>query len=83
MLLIPCPWCGPRDEPEFLFAGEPAARPAPAEQVSDTAWADYLYFRDNDKGPHREIWCHSGGCGQWFAMERDTVTHAVISVRQP
>jgi len=58
-------------------------RPVPAEQVSDANWADYLYFRDNDKGPHREIWCHSAGCGQWFVMERDTVTHAVLSVRKP
>jgi len=83
MLSIPCPLCGPRDEPEFLFGGEPAARPAPAEKVSDEAWADYLYFRDNDKGRHRELWCHAGGCGQWFVMERDTVTHAVYATRRP
>ena len=83
MLLIPCPWCGPRDEPEFSFGGEPAARPVPAEQVSDAEWAEYLYFRDNDKGPHTEIWCHSGGCGQWFVMERDTLTHEVLSARKP
>jgi heterotetrameric sarcosine oxidase delta subunit len=83
MLLIPCPWCGPRDEPEFSFGGEPAARPVPAERVSDATWGDYLYFRDNDKGPHREIWCHSGGCGQWFVMERDTVTHDILNVRAP
>lgn len=81
MLLIPCPLCGPRDEPEFAFAGEPAARPVPAESVPDDAWADYLYFRRNEKGAHRELWCHSGGCGQWLVLERDTVTHAVLSVR--
>jgi heterotetrameric sarcosine oxidase delta subunit len=83
MLSIPCPWCGPRDEPEFVFGGEPAARPVPAETVSDETWAGYLYFRDNDKGPHRELWCHAAGCAQWFVMERDTVTHAVLSVRKP
>ena len=83
MLLIPCPWCGPRDEPEFSFGGEPAMRPVPAERVTDAAWADYLYFRDNGKGPHEEIWCHAGGCGQWFIMRRDTITHAVLSVRKP
>ncbi len=22
MLLIPCPWCGPRDETEFTYGGE-------------------------------------------------------------
>ena len=83
MLLIPCPWCGPRDEPEFVFGGEPATRPVPAENVSDAMWADYIYFRGNDKGPHTELWCHAGGCGRWFLMERDTVTHAVISARKP
>lgn len=77
MLLIACPWCGPRNEPEFSFGGEPAVRPIPAAEVSDAQWADYLYARTNPKGRHRELWCHSFGCGQWFAMERDTVTHEI------
>jgi sarcosine oxidase subunit delta len=51
--------------------------------VSDAAWSDYLNFRGNDKGPHREMWCHSGGCGQWFVLDRDTATHATISSRRP
>jgi sarcosine oxidase subunit delta len=80
MLLIPCPWCGPRAEPEFSYGGEPAARPV---EASDAALADYLYFRRNDKGRHRELWCHAGGCGQWFLLERDTVTHAVLAARKP
>ncbi len=79
MLLIACPWCGPRAEPEFSFGAESAARPSPAETVSHTAWADYLFYRGNEKGRHREIWCHSGGCGQWFVIDRDTVTHEVIA----
>ena len=79
MLLIACPWCGPRAEPEFRFGGEPATRPVPAAAVSDAAWADYLYFRSNEKGPHRELWCHHGGCGQWLVIERDTATHRVIA----
>jgi sarcosine oxidase subunit delta len=83
MLLIPCPWCGPRDEPEFTYGGEPAARPGPAAEVSDTDWAGYLYLRTNEKGAHRELWCHSAGCGQWFVLERDTVTHAIIAAVRP
>ncbi|MCW3474378.1 sarcosine oxidase subunit delta [Limobrevibacterium gyesilva] len=83
MLLIPCPWCGPRSEPEFQFGGEPATRPVPAAEVSDAAWGAYLYVRSNEKGPHRELWCHAGGCGQWFLMERDTVTHAVLRTHKP
>jgi sarcosine oxidase subunit delta len=78
MLLIPCPHCGLRDEPEFTYGGEPAVRPVPAGDVSDEAWADYVYCRSNEKGVHREMWCHSGGCGQWFTLNRDTVTHEVL-----
>jgi sarcosine oxidase subunit delta len=80
MLLIPCPWCGPRAEPEFGYGGEPAARPTAA---SDAVWGEYLYLRANDKGPHSELWCHAGGCGQWFVLERDTVTHAILAARKP
>ena len=81
MLLIPCPWCGPRAEPEFRFGGEPAIRPAAT--VGDAVWGDYLYYRSNEKGPHRELWCHAGGCGQWFVMRRDTVSHAVLASEKP
>ena len=78
---IPCPFCGERDEPEFRFAGEPAARPG--SDVGDAAWAAYLYMRSNEKGPHREVWSHAGGCGQFFPMERDTVSHAILRVLLP
>ncbi len=80
MLLIPCPWCGPRSEHEFGFGGEPAVRPQ--SSASDTEWADYLYMRTNPKGRNTELWCHSAGCGQWFVMERDTVTHAIHTTRE-
>jgi heterotetrameric sarcosine oxidase delta subunit len=76
MLLIPCPWCGPRDEPEFQFGGEPATRPS--ADVTDETWANYLYLKNNRKGGHRELWCHAGGCGQWFTLERDTLTHEIF-----
>ena len=83
MLLIACPWCGPRAEPEFQFGGEPAVRPIPAASVTDEAWADYLYVRGNRKGLHRELWCHGGGCGRWFVVDRDTVSHAIIATAKP
>jgi sarcosine oxidase subunit delta len=83
MLLIPCPWCGPRNEPEFTYGGEPTARPISAERVSDAEWCDYLYMRRNEKGPHREMWCHTAGCGQWFVLTRDTATHANIAAEKP
>ena len=50
MLRISCPFCGERDENEFVFGGQAhIARPEPAEQVSDREWAEYLFFRDNPK----------------------------------
>ncbi len=83
MQLIPCPWCGPRDEPEFVYGGEPAVRPIPAGSVSGEVWSDYLHFRTNTKGRARELWCHSAGCAQWFLLERDTVTHAIYAAIKP
>ncbi len=79
MLRIPCPWCGVRDEVEYRFGGEShLERPAP--DAADAHWADYLFNRDNPSGVHHERWCHSYGCGQWFNLARDTVTHQIIAV---
>ena len=81
MLLIPCPWCGARDESEFTCGGEAhIARPTDPDALDDEAWADYLFMRTNPKGSHRERWCHSHGCGRWFNVERNTVTHEIVSV---
>jgi heterotetrameric sarcosine oxidase delta subunit len=81
MLRIPCPWCGPRDEIEFQCGGQShIARPGPYHAVSDAAWAEYLHFRDNPKGAHRERWVHAHGCRQWFNVVRDTVTHEILAV---
>ncbi len=78
MLLIDCPWCGPRAETEFSCGGEAhIARPADPESVSDAQWADYLFHRSNAKGAHREQWVHTHGCRRWFNVERDTVTYTI------
>ncbi len=80
MLLIPCPYCGPRPELEFAYGGE-AHRPRPADPaaLSDEAWAAFLYERANPKGRHRERWRHVHGCGQFFNVLRDTVTDAILA----
>ena len=79
MMLLRCPWCGPRDESEFVCGGAThIVRPAFA--ASDAQWAEYLFFRDNPKGLHRERWRHAFGCGQWFNVARHTVTHEVVSI---
>ncbi len=74
MLRITCPYCGIRDEDEFRFGGE-VREPRPGLEVGDTAWADYLFNRNNIKGLQRERWCHADGCGQWFELNRNTLTH--------
>lgn len=79
MLRIPCPWCGVRDEPEFSYGGESHIE-RPDHAVSDASWARYLFVRANPKGRLAERWCHSYGCGQWFNVLRDTVTHDVLAV---
>ena len=81
MLLIACPWCGPRDEMEYACGGQShIARPAPPERVGDAEWADYLFVRDNPKGLLYERWLHLHGCGRWFNVARDTTTHEIRAV---
>lgn len=78
MLLIHCPWCGPRAESEFTYGGEAhIARPPQPDALTDGQWADYLFMRANPKGAHREQWCHGAGCRRWFNAKRDTVTYAI------
>jgi sarcosine oxidase subunit delta len=83
MLQFECPYCGPRDEPEFRWGGEvPLVRPGPPQLVSEWDWAAYLFFRDNPKGLVRERWLHALGCRQWFVVVRNTVTHEICSTSQ-
>jgi heterotetrameric sarcosine oxidase delta subunit len=78
MLVIPCPWCGPRDETEFSYGGQAGvAYPEDPAALTDEQWAEYLFFRDNPKGPFPERWVHTHGCRQWFDLTRDTVTHEI------
>lgn len=75
MLLVTCPYCGPRAEIEFRCGGEAhIARPLQPDALDDDAWADYLFYRSNSKGVHAERWLHVHGCGRWFNALRDTVT---------
>ncbi|MEV0209304.1 sarcosine oxidase subunit delta family protein [Streptomyces sp. NPDC050788] len=81
MLLIPCPWCGPRDEAEYHYGGQ-AHIPYPDDPsaLTDEEWARYLFFRDNPKGPFAERWNHTAGCRRWFNAVRDTATNEVLAV---
>ena len=81
MLLIPCPYCGPREETEFSYGGEAhIERPKQPEALSDEAWADYLFMTSNTKGVFLERWVHNHGCRRWFNAARDTLTNEGLAV---
>lgn len=78
MLLIPCQYCGPRNETEFKYGGQAGiAYPADPDVLTDAAWVEYLFLRDNPKGRWRERWVHTAGCRRWFDLERDTLTNEI------
>jgi sarcosine oxidase, subunit delta len=75
MLLIRCPYCGPRPELEFAYGGQAhLQRPARPAELSDEQWQEYVYMRANPRGPHAERWRHLRGCGRFFNAVRDTTT---------
>lgn len=81
MLLIPCPWCGPRDEVEFRYGGQAhIAYPADPSGLTDAEWARFVFMRANPSGPFRERWRHSNGCRRWFNVLRDTSTNIILAV---
>lgn len=86
MLLIRCPWCGPRDETEFRYGGEAhVQRPSEPEKMTDSEWAEFVFIRSNPRGLFRERWVHAAGCRRWFNAVRHTVTHEIVEtyVGQP
>ena len=80
MLQIRCPICNElRSEEEFSYAGEAhIRRPAKPFEQSDEEWGEYLHFRDNPCGRHREMWFHAAGCRRYFNALRDTVSYAIL-----
>jgi sarcosine oxidase subunit delta len=80
MLLIPCPFCGPRPELEFRYGGQAhIARPENPASLDDNDWAEFLYRRDNTRGVHAERWRHIHGCARFFNMLRDTTTDRILT----
>ena len=80
MLLIPCPWCGNREETEFSYGGQAhIIRPKDPYAQSDEEWADYLMMRTNTRGLYHEQWCHAAGCRRWFNVTRDNVTYRIVA----
>jgi methylglutamate dehydrogenase subunit B len=82
MLLLTCPWCGPRAFIEFTYGGD-ATKRRPPDDAPDEAWYDYVYLRPNPLGPHAEHWHHSHGCRMWLTVVRDTLTHEIVATGRP
>lgn len=80
MLVINCPYCGPRPEIEFQYGGEAhIARPRDPSTLDDETWGAFLYLRSNPKGIHAERWRHIHGCARFFNALRDTVSDMVLA----
>ena len=77
MIVIPCPYCGPRNEDEFVCWSEVVPRPSDPDALSDAEWTDHVYNHANPRGWVREQWWHERGCRRWIIVERNTVTHEV------
>ncbi len=81
MLLIPCPYCGPRSEEEFSYGNEAhIPRPKQPDKLDDAEWAEYVFMRSNTKGVFLERWMHAQGCRRWFNVARDTVSYEILAV---
>lgn len=84
MLLVPCPWCGPRDETEFHYGGQAHIEtPISASGLDDQQWAEVVFYRDNPRGPYAERWVHASGCRRWFNAIRDTRTYDFLATYRP
>jgi len=68
---------------EFTYGGADLARPSDPGNADDAQWINYVYMRDNPRGPHDEVWQHSAGCRRWIAVRRNTLTHDVIATAEP
>lgn len=76
MMLVPCPWCGPRNATEFRYGGAAGARPDPVS-ATPQQWREYLYTQRNPLGWSREGWYHRAGCRRHITIERHTGTNEV------
>ncbi|WP_080752145.1 sarcosine oxidase subunit delta [Bradyrhizobium japonicum] len=76
---IACPHCGLRDVQEFIYHGDATLQRPDGLTATEAAMFEYVYVRDNPRGPHEELWYH-GSCRTWLIVRRDTVTHAIESV---
>jgi heterotetrameric sarcosine oxidase delta subunit len=80
MILVPCPFCGPRNANEFRWCGEAKPRPE-SNRATPEQWRDYLYLKSNGAEWITETWYHREGCGRYFRTERHTLTNEIRATR--
>ena len=67
MLVLDCPFCGPRAEIEFAYGGEAKlVRPPDPSAASEDVWTAFLFDRINPRGRHTERWRHAHGVRSVF-----------------
>jgi sarcosine oxidase subunit delta len=76
-MLIPCPYCGPRDSSEFTYSGDATVTRPDAANTTIEDWSNYIYQRTNPVGVHQDYWHHVQGCRLLLKVTRNTLTHAV------
>lgn len=81
MMIISCPWCGPRNQIEFAYGGDASANPFIEDMSLDDEISN-IYYRDNPCGVHVERWLHKFGCGEWLVIERNTLSHEITNIRR-
>jgi len=76
-----CPHCGDRGLEEFLYHGDATVtRPKDGGAAPTQEWIDYVYFRENPNGVHKELWYHAAGCHAWLVVTRDLRSHQIAIV---
>jgi sarcosine oxidase subunit delta len=63
-----------RDENEFHCGGTTGTSPGRRWTAATRPGVRYLFFRDNPQGRTRRALAHTYGCGEWFNVQRDTVS---------
>ena len=76
MKLMRCPLNGWRGVAEFMYGGVVEDIPDP-DACDDRAWSEYLFIRENRRGPVAEWWCHLPSAF-WFVALRSTATGEVL-----
>lgn len=80
MLLISCPWCGPRDEREYIYGGDSIKLPLLVDSMPESMkeWHEAVHIRSNTTEQNRELWFHGSGCEAWIEVVRNTSSHEII-----